>query len=173
MNKKTRKKISITWAKKIAEELGYSQVIIHGYDGDTGKQCITTYGKSIEDSKNASDGGNIIKRILEWPEELCDSKSKRVINDLELKRKKILKKVANGKISPQKSDDLLIELYNGKCNIKILSCTDPSMWYFHEIGKIFDFVINLPSGNIYLCIDKDNFIRVVNQWDAIIINKTE
>lgn len=70
------KKISINWAKKIAEDMGYTQVIIHGYDGETGVQCVTTYGKSISDCKNAADGGNAIKRLLGWPENLCNAKPK-------------------------------------------------------------------------------------------------
>lgn len=75
---KTGKRIPINWAKKIAEDLGYSQVIIHGYDKETGVQCVTTFGKSIEDCKNAAEGGNAIKRLLKWPEELCNAKPKRI-----------------------------------------------------------------------------------------------
>ena len=48
---KTGKRIPINWAKKIAEDLGYTQVIIHGYDGETGIQHVTTFGKSIEDGE--------------------------------------------------------------------------------------------------------------------------
>lgn len=71
------KRIPINWGKKIAEELGYTQVIIHGYDGETGEQCVTTYGKTISDCENAAEGGNAIKRLLGWPEELCNAKPKR------------------------------------------------------------------------------------------------
>lgn len=71
------KRIPINWAKKIAEELGYTQVIIHGYDGETNVQCVTTYGKSISDCENAAEGGNAIKKLLGWPEELCNAKPKR------------------------------------------------------------------------------------------------
>ena len=73
------KRIPINWAKKIAEDLGYSQVIIHGFDGETGIQCVTTYGKSLKDCENAANGGNEIKRLLQWPEELCNTKPRRVI----------------------------------------------------------------------------------------------
>lgn len=34
MSEKTGKPIPINWAKKIAEDLGYTQIIIHGYDGN-------------------------------------------------------------------------------------------------------------------------------------------
>ncbi len=74
---KTGKKIPINWAKKIAEDLGYTQVIIHGYDGETGIQHITTYGKPVSDCENAASGGNVIKRWLKWPEELCNAKPKK------------------------------------------------------------------------------------------------
>lgn len=72
------KRIPINWAKKIAEELGYTQVIIHGYDGETNVQCITTYGESLSDCENAAEGGNQIKRLLGWSEELCNEKPKRI-----------------------------------------------------------------------------------------------
>ena len=74
------KRIPISWAKKIANELGYTQVVIHAYDGETGTQHVTTYGKSLEDCDNAAKGGNAIKKLLNWDEELCDAKPSRVIN---------------------------------------------------------------------------------------------
>ena len=76
---KTGKRIPINWAKKIAEDLGYTQVIIHGYDGETGIQHVTTFGKSLEDCKNSAEGGNAIKRLLKLPEELCKAKPKRLL----------------------------------------------------------------------------------------------
>jgi hypothetical protein len=77
-NNKTGKRIPITQAKEIANKFGYSQVIIHAYDGETGMQCITTFGKSLADCKNAAEGGNAIKRLLKWDEELCNTKPNRV-----------------------------------------------------------------------------------------------
>lgn len=74
---KTGKKIPISWAKKIAEELGYTQVVIHAYDGETNAQCVTTFGKTLADCENAAEGGNAIKRLLKWPEELCNAKPAR------------------------------------------------------------------------------------------------
>ena len=74
MKMKTGKKIPIIAAKRIADEYGYSQIIIHAYDGETGMQCVATYGKSIKDCENAADGGNTIKKLLNWPEELCNTK---------------------------------------------------------------------------------------------------
>jgi len=85
----TGKRIPINWGKKIAEDLGYTQVIIHAYDGATGIQHVTTYGKSLKDCKNAADGGNTIKRLLKWPEELCNEKPKRVLNKKSVGKKNI------------------------------------------------------------------------------------
>ena len=83
------KRIPISLAKKIAKELGYTQVIIHAYDSETGTQHVTTYGKSIDDCANAAEGGNRIKRLLNWDKELCDAKPTRIIN--KEKREKKLK----------------------------------------------------------------------------------
>jgi len=74
------KRIPISWAKKIANELGYTQVVIHAYDGETGTQHVTTYGKSIVDCDNAAKGGNAIKKLLKWDEDLCNAKPKRIID---------------------------------------------------------------------------------------------
>ena len=81
MNKvksKTGKRIPITAAQKIAEEFGYDQVIIHGYDSQTNMQCVTTYGKTIADCHNAANGGNVLKRLLGFPEEMCQDKPAKV-----------------------------------------------------------------------------------------------
>lgn len=78
MSNKTGKPIPINWAKKIAEDLGYTQVIIHGYDGNSGIQHVTTFGKSLADCDNAAKGGNAIKRLLGWDEKLCQSAPARI-----------------------------------------------------------------------------------------------
>lgn len=78
MSKKTGKPIPINWAKKIAEDLGYTQVIIHGYDGNSGIQHVTTFGKSMADCDNAAKGGNVIKNLLGFPKEACQSVPARI-----------------------------------------------------------------------------------------------
>lgn len=78
MPEKTGKPIPINWAKKIAEDLGYTQVIIHGYDGNSGIQHVTTFGKSLADCDNAAKGGNVIKKLLGFPEEACKSVPPRI-----------------------------------------------------------------------------------------------
>lgn len=72
--KKSGLKIPIADAKRIAKERGYTQIVIHAYDGETGIQHVTTYGVSVEDCKNAARGGNAIKKLLGWPEDKCNAK---------------------------------------------------------------------------------------------------
>ncbi|MHB8871670.1 MAG: hypothetical protein ACYC5G_04415 [Candidatus Doudnabacteria bacterium] len=74
---KIGKRIPISWGKKIAEDLGYTQVIVHGFDGNTGIQSVMTYGKTLDDCRNAANGGNEIKRLLGWPEDMCNTKPRR------------------------------------------------------------------------------------------------
>jgi len=74
---KTGKAIPIKVAKDIANNFGYSQVIIHAYDGITNMQHVTTFGKTIADCDNAAEGGNTIKKLLKWDENLCDERTKR------------------------------------------------------------------------------------------------
>jgi hypothetical protein len=44
---KTGRKIPITAAKAIANNYGYTQVIIHAFDGETGIQSVATFGKHL------------------------------------------------------------------------------------------------------------------------------
>ena len=75
---KTGKRIPIRVAKKIADDLGYTQVIIHAYDGESGIQSVCTFGKSLSDCDNAAKGGNAIKKLLGWDEKLCHAVPNRV-----------------------------------------------------------------------------------------------
>ena len=75
---KTGKRIPIEVAKKIANELGYTQVIIHAFDGDSGIQSVCTFGKSLSDCDNAAKGGNAIKKLLGWDEKLCNAVPARI-----------------------------------------------------------------------------------------------
>ncbi len=60
----TGKRMLISLAKKIANDLGYDQIIIHGYDSNTNIQSICTYGKTKADCRNAAKGGEVIKQLL-------------------------------------------------------------------------------------------------------------
>lgn len=74
----TPKTIPITTAKKIARDLGYTQVVIFAMDKNTGIQSVCTYGESKEDCINAAISGNQLKRALGWPEDLCNAKPARI-----------------------------------------------------------------------------------------------
>ena len=69
--------IKISDAKKLAKELGYTEIVIYGYDKESGIENVTTYGVSKDDCKNAADRGNKIKRLMGWPEEYCHAKPER------------------------------------------------------------------------------------------------
>jgi hypothetical protein len=74
MNKKS---IPITAVKELAKKYGYTQIVVHGYDGETGTESVATWGKTIADCENAARGGNAVKKLLGWPEEQCNAKPKR------------------------------------------------------------------------------------------------
>lgn len=67
-------KIKIEEAKRLALELGYSEIIIYGYDENSGIEHVTTYGITKDNCKNAANKGNKIKRTLGWSEEYCNAK---------------------------------------------------------------------------------------------------
>lgn len=69
------KRIPITAAKGIAQAHGLRQVILLGWDGE--RTHVVTYGKSMQDCRQAAEGGNKLKRALGWPEELCNDKPAR------------------------------------------------------------------------------------------------
>lgn len=74
------KAISIKSAKRISEETGYSEIVIFGYDPVSGKQHVTTYGKTVAQCEDAAKAGNFLKKALNWPDELCHDKPKRSKN---------------------------------------------------------------------------------------------
>lgn len=111
---KTGKRIPIASAKEIAKDFGYSQVIIHAYDGETHIQHVTTYGKSQSDCENAAAGGNAIKKLLKWDEKLCNAKPAR-----QVKREKVekMQELLDGIISiienPSSDDDINLSKFTG------------------------------------------------------------
>jgi hypothetical protein len=72
------KRIPIASVKKLSKELGYTQMIIVAFDGETGICSVATWGRSLTDSAQAAQGGNFVKRALNWPAELCNTKPARV-----------------------------------------------------------------------------------------------
>lgn len=71
------KRIPITAAKKIAKDYDKNQVIIVTWDAKYGKTHVTTYGKSLKECEQAASGGNLVKKALGWPDELCHAKPSR------------------------------------------------------------------------------------------------
>ncbi len=71
------KRIPIRVAKRLAEELGQSTVVIVAWEGEssptpTGRSHVVTYGRTVQDCEWAANLGNQIKRkILGLPEEQC------------------------------------------------------------------------------------------------------
>lgn len=69
-------RIPIAAAKRVAFDYDCTQVIIMAWDGAK-THCIT-FGKTLEDCDQAAEGGNRIKRTLDWPESLCTAEPSRV-----------------------------------------------------------------------------------------------
>ncbi|MFA6159166.1 MAG: hypothetical protein WC763_06110 [Candidatus Paceibacterota bacterium] len=66
--------IPISAAQRIADEFDKNQVIIVTWDAKHGKTHVTTYGRTKEECEQAAVGGNLVKRALGWPENLCNAK---------------------------------------------------------------------------------------------------
>ena len=76
---KKYKGIPITCAKEISKVYEKPIVCIVTFDDNHGLTHVTTYGKSIKDSENAANLGNLIKRkVLDWPPGECNAMSARV-----------------------------------------------------------------------------------------------
>ena len=71
------KRIPILIAKEISSKYEYPEIVIFAYDPITGKQHVTTYGKTKEQCIDAAKAGNYLKKHLGWPDELCDDKPNR------------------------------------------------------------------------------------------------
>lgn len=104
---KTGKRIPINVAKQIANDYGYTQVIIHAYDGESsGVQCVATYGKTVDDCNNAAKGGNYIKKLLGWSPDLCNTlprrRTKEVVEN-NLDKPEELMKLGFGSLSATRS----------------------------------------------------------------------
>ncbi len=71
------KRIPTTTAKAVSEKHSdVTQVILLAWDGE--RTHVVTWGKSVEDCAQAADGGNSVKRLFKWPEELCKTEPSRV-----------------------------------------------------------------------------------------------
>ena len=66
--------VPIFRAKKIADKYEKDQVIIVCWDKYHGRTHVTTYGITKKDCEEAAKGGNMVKKALGWPDELCHDK---------------------------------------------------------------------------------------------------
>ena len=71
------KKITISAAKEISKIFEYPEIVIFGYDPETGVQHVTTYGATKAQCIDAARAGNFLKKALGWPEEQCHAKPSR------------------------------------------------------------------------------------------------
>jgi len=71
------KRIPISAARKISTDYDFPEVVIFGYDPGSGAQHITTYGRTLEQCKDAAKAGNYLKKALDWPDELCHAEPAR------------------------------------------------------------------------------------------------
>jgi hypothetical protein len=71
-------RLPIARAKEIAERHDLDQVILVAWSKKDGRTHVVTYGRSLEDSAQAAEGGNRVKRALGWPETLCNAVPARV-----------------------------------------------------------------------------------------------
>lgn len=118
MKNKTGKTIPISAARSIASDYGYTQVVIHAYDGATNIQHVTTYGKSEADCVNAAAGGNAIKKMLKWDESLCNAKPRRQIKRERIeKMEEVLIGIAQIIKAPNPDDTLNLAKFVGWATI--------------------------------------------------------
>lgn len=62
-------RVPLEVAEKIANDYGYPEVAIFVYDPISGKQHLTTYGKTNEQCIDAIRAGKYLEKSLGWPNE--------------------------------------------------------------------------------------------------------
>ncbi|MDE3097251.1 MAG: hypothetical protein KGK07_14780 [Chloroflexota bacterium] len=76
--------VPVEAAKRIALEFDKAQVIVVTWDQAHQRQHVTTYGRSTFEAQEAAQGGNLVKRALGWPEQLCTDEPPRFVAMREL-----------------------------------------------------------------------------------------
>lgn len=138
-------KIPISKCKEVSAEYGYDEVIIVAAHYQSGTQSVATYGRSQEACENAAKGGNAIKKLLNWPEDLCNAKPARQKKREKLdKLERLLKYSDRYEINIQfwpdqtavytGKDDVELESYGGDFDFAI----DKSIEYLDRINKPID-----------------------------------
>jgi len=72
-------RIPIKAARDISDKYEFPEVVIFAYDPETGKQHVTTYGKTKNNCIDAAKAGNYLKKALGWPDELCREQPRRAV----------------------------------------------------------------------------------------------
>jgi len=79
------KRIPIKAAKDVAKKYGMSRVVLVFFESDEnqqlGPQHVVTWGRTYRDCVEAARLGNRFKRVLGWPEHLCQTKPARQIRN--------------------------------------------------------------------------------------------
>lgn len=71
------KRIPIETAKAVGDQHeDVSHVVLFCWDGE--KQHVVTWGRTVEDCDQAAQAGNILKKRLGWPDDLCEAIPSRV-----------------------------------------------------------------------------------------------
>lgn len=137
------KPIPIKSAKEISKEFEVPEVVIFGYDPQTGKQHVTTYGKTIDQCKDAARAGNYLKKALGWPAELCNaepSRAKKQQDELTRLRAEVERLRGDGWISvkerlPEKNAEVTIYTPHGGVDTRVLGICDDDpngLWYCYK-----------------------------------------
>ena len=74
MSEQSKLWITIDMAKEISVKSGYPEIVVFGYDPESGMQHVTTFGKTKKQCVDAARAGNYLKRSLGWPEKDCHAK---------------------------------------------------------------------------------------------------
>ena len=69
---KKSKRMPISALKDIGKKYDKTQMVLITYD-ETGTKTVTTWGRSLDDCQSAALAGNIYKRMLGFPEHLCNT----------------------------------------------------------------------------------------------------
>lgn len=70
-------RIPLSAAQKLVKEYSIRQLILVAWDGK--EIHVLTDGDTDHDADQAADGGNLVKRALGWPDQLCNAVSARTL----------------------------------------------------------------------------------------------
>lgn len=99
--------MKISDVKRIREDIGASHVVVFAIVN--GRSCVASHGRTEGEADEAATLANMLKRELEWPEELCNSKPiERICDNCAFFNCDNGRSYANG-FEPASSGDCLVE----------------------------------------------------------------